>query len=184
MLNVQQILNITSQISSRSLWSELLLFFTAEVDENSISVKKEVNLKTDFSIKWVSEDLIKLDKSELTTANKVVSDRWELKLKAEFNKLNSFLADILNGAVDASQTAVNSDFANNSLQIEQTDKNVTSQLYLCAGISEVIQHLAEMKDSKVIATISDAPIFQIVDVNLVDDLFQKVPELTEKLKKQ
>ena len=82
---------------------------------------------------------------------------------------------------------MNSDFANNSLQIEQTDKNVTSQLYLCAGISEVIQHLAEMKDSKVIATInknSDAPIFQIADVNLVDDLFQKVPELTEKLKKQ
>ncbi|RAH40411.1 electron transfer flavoprotein subunit alpha/FixB family protein [Aspergillus brunneoviolaceus CBS 621.78] len=162
-------------------------FQGVETSGGGAAIEAGSDPKAPLQTEWVSEELAKSERPDLATAQRVVSGGRGLKSKEEFDRVIVPLADTLGAAIGASRAAVDSGFADNSLQVGQTGKNVAPQLYLCAGISGAIQHLAGMKDSKVIAAINkdaDAPIFQVADVGLVGDLFEKVPELTEKLKNQ
>ncbi|KAK1064307.1 Electron transfer flavoprotein alpha-subunit [Friedmanniomyces endolithicus] len=181
------VLTVQSADSPKIVTVRGTAFPSGAAEGGSASVEEGVDPKAPCPTEWVSENLAKSDRPELGTATRVVSGGRGLKSKEEFDRLIPALADALGAAVGASRAAVDSGFADNSLQVGQTGKNVAPQLYLCAGISGAIQHLAGMKDSKVIACINkdaDAPIFQVADVGLVGDLFETVPELTEKLGSQ
>ncbi|GAB7348974.1 hypothetical protein MBLNU459_g7957t1 [Dothideomycetes sp. NU459] len=180
------ILTVQSSDSPKIVTVRGTAFASGAAEGGKAALEAGADSNAECATEWVSEDLAKSDRPDLATADKVVSGGRGLKSKDEFDRIMPPLADALNAAIGASRAAVDSGFADNSLQVGQTGKNVAPQLYLCAGISGAIQHLAGMKDSKVIAAINkdaDAPIFQIADVGLVGDLFEKVPELTEKLNK-
>lgn len=177
------IATVKSNDATKVITVRTTAFDTAIAEGGAASIVALKAIEAPAISAFVSADLTKSERPELTAASVIVSGGRGMASGENFHLLEA-VADKLGAAVGASRAAVDAGFAPNDYQVGQTGKVVAPELYIAVGISGAIQHLAGMKDSKIIVAINkdaEAPIFQIADYGLVGDLFDVLPELSDKL---